>query len=141
MLPNRPNGASALGTEYTKANVQEFRRLRILVAGLVIFERLPGTQAILGDQQHEYLALVCQRTFQRDGQMARSSNPLIRSYQEANYVAFAGSQEITLRVGRRDALVDRLLVRMHASTAENEPSGGGRTNQITPLRLHRGRWG
>jgi hypothetical protein len=49
--------------------------------------------------------------------MARSSNFLIRSYQETNYVAFAGGQEVALRIGLRDGSVDQLLVRMRATAA------------------------
>ena len=37
---------------------REFRRSHVLVVGLVKFERLPGAEALLADQQHEGVGLV-----------------------------------------------------------------------------------
>ena len=37
---------------------REFRRLHALVEGLVIFEHLPGAEALLADQQHEGVRFV-----------------------------------------------------------------------------------
>jgi hypothetical protein len=47
----------------------------------------------------------------------KSTHPLVLAYHATDYVAFAGSTQITLRIGRRDASVDRLLVRMRVATA------------------------
>jgi hypothetical protein len=58
---------------------REFRRLHMLVVGLVIFERLPGAEALFANQQHEGVGLVDPLSKSRlpvaPGSQARVSRP------------------------------------------------------------------